>query len=117
MEQSDMSRSTQLSLSRYATEAALLFGHLIRARRMESTMTGAELAARIGISRQLLYRIERGDPKAPFGAVLETAAALGIPLFDEDRELVSQDRASKTMAFRRPPSSARLQKTSAAEDF
>ena len=44
----------------------------------------AVLAERAGISRGLLARIEKGDPKCELGAGFELAALLGIPLFQSD---------------------------------
>ncbi len=71
--------------SRYAKEALELLGHAIRANRIQSNVTAQELAERAGISRTLLHRIERGDPKCSIGAVFECAAIIGVPLFETHR--------------------------------
>lgn len=47
-------------------------------------MTVRELAERAGISRDMLYRIEKGDPRCEVGVVFEAAAIVGIPLFEPD---------------------------------
>ncbi len=84
-----MSKPAQRATSRYALEAARLLGQLIRVGRIERRITTAELAARAGISRALLYRIERGDPGCSVGAAFETAAIVGVPLFASDSHAVS----------------------------
>jgi DNA-binding XRE family transcriptional regulator len=48
-------------ISRYAADAAILLGQLIRKARIERRMTVAALAERAGTSRGLLQRIEAGD--------------------------------------------------------
>lgn len=72
--------------SRYAAEAAIYLGQLIRQSRIGRKETVAELAERAGVSRGLLQRIERGDAGCSIGAVFEVAALVGIRLFDLDRE-------------------------------
>ncbi len=84
-----MSKPTQRATSRYALEAARLLGQLIRIGRIERKITTADLAARAGISRALLYRIERGDLGCSVGATFETAAIVGVPLFAPDANAVS----------------------------
>ena len=42
------------------------------------------LAERAGISRDLLRRIEKGDPRCEIGVVFELAAILGVPLFEAE---------------------------------
>jgi DNA-binding XRE family transcriptional regulator len=76
-----MPKPSERSYSRIASEAILLLGHMIRAGRIERQMTTQNLAERAGISRALLYRIEKGDPACSVGAVFETAAIVGVQLF------------------------------------
>jgi transcriptional regulator with XRE-family HTH domain len=52
-------------------------------------MTAQELAERAGISRALLYRIERGDLRSSIGAVFEAAAVAGVPLFEPERDTLA----------------------------
>ena len=70
--------------SRYTLQALDLMGALLRAARIEKKMPAHGLAQRAGISRDMLYRIERGDPRCEIGAVFELAAILGVPLFEPD---------------------------------
>ena len=80
-----MKKSSAHVYSRYAKEAISLLGKSIREGRISRKITTADLASRAGISRDLLYRIERGDPACGIGAVFEVAAITGVPLFEEDR--------------------------------
>ena len=68
--------------SRYAQESIELLGQLIRIGRIERKMTVQEFAARVGISRGLLQRIEKGDPSCGIGSAFEAAAIAGVQLFD-----------------------------------
>jgi transcriptional regulator with XRE-family HTH domain len=65
-----------------------VFGSMIRAARLERKMPQAELAERLGVSRQTVSSIEKGDAKVAVGTVFEAAAVVGIPLLAEStREL------------------------------
>lgn len=68
--------------SRYSQEALHLLGAMLRAARIERRMGTQVLADRAGISRDMLYRIEKGDPRCEIGVVFELAAILGVPLFE-----------------------------------
>ncbi|VAW47253.1 transcriptional regulator, XRE family [hydrothermal vent metagenome] len=71
--------------SQYSINAVSLIGRQIRVERKYKKMTTIELAERAGISRGLLQRIEKGDPKCNIGAVFEVATIVGIKLFDADK--------------------------------
>jgi len=71
--------------SQYSKTAVSLLGRLIRVERKLNKMTTIELAERAGISRGLLQRIEKGDPKCNIGAVFEVATIVGIKLFNADK--------------------------------
>lgn len=70
--------------SRAGRQAITLLGRQIKLARKQRRMTAQELADRAGISRGLIQRIEKGDPGCQIGAVFETAAIVGVPLFDAD---------------------------------
>lgn len=72
------------SYSPMTREAARLLGTQITLARKERQMTLAELATRVGTTLPTLRKIERGDPSVTLGLAFEAAAALGIPLFDQD---------------------------------
>jgi HTH-type transcriptional regulator/antitoxin HipB len=55
-------------------------GAVIRERRKQLNLDQAELAKRIGVSRQWVIGIERGRARAELGLVLRTLDALGIRL-------------------------------------
>ncbi len=59
-------------------------GKLVRLGRTQRKLTVQDLADRAGISRGLLQRIEKGNPKCEMGAVFEVAALVGVKLFDAD---------------------------------
>lgn len=97
--------------SRYAIEAMIYLGRLIRQSRIGRKETVAQLAERAGVSRGLLQRIERGDPGCSIGAVFEVAALVGIRLFDLDRERLTANNQmlaqTLTLLPRAAPSSGK----------
>ena len=70
--------------SNYPLESVSLLASLIRASRIENKLSTTEVAERAGISRSLLQRIEKGDPKCNIGAFFEVATIVGVKLFDAD---------------------------------
>ena len=70
--------------SRYTREAASLLARQIRIGRKKRNWTERELAARAGISRATLQKIEKGDLRVAIGLVFEAAVLVGVPLFDEE---------------------------------
>lgn len=79
-----MPKSKARVYSRYTGQALTLLGGLLRAGRIERQMTSQALADRAGISRDMLYRIEKGDPRCEVGVVFELAAIVGVPLFEPE---------------------------------
>lgn len=53
-------------------------GEKIRQLRTARGMTQAELARRIGVSRQLVWQIENGQIETPVGRIAKIAAELGV---------------------------------------
>jgi transcriptional regulator with XRE-family HTH domain len=103
--------------SKYSMEALALLGQLIRAGRIERKITGEELAGRAGISRVLLWRIEKGDPSCAIGAVFEAAAIAGVPLFEPDKERLGSRRVIAGEMLRLLPKYARRPKRAIKDDF
>ena len=73
-------------------------------------MSEHDLAARVGIARSTLQRIEKGDPTVEIGLVLEAATLTGVDLFvPEAATLAPQiDRVDDKLALmpdsiRKPP--------------
>ena len=78
-----MKRETRV-YSRYTNEAIKLLAGRIKATRIECSITSQELSDRAGISRDLLYRIEKGDLSCSIGNIFEVASILGLQLFQSD---------------------------------
>ncbi len=75
---------TARAYSHATREAVQILGKLIRLERKERKMTEAELAARAGISRTTLQKIEQGDLKCEIGLVFEVATLIGVNLYGAD---------------------------------
>jgi transcriptional regulator with XRE-family HTH domain len=112
-----MAKQQHRAYSKYSMEALALLGQLIRAGRIERKITGEELARRAGISRVLLWRIEKGNPNCAIGAVFEAAAIAGVPLFEPDKERLGSQRAIAGEMLRLLPKYARRPKTAIKDDF
>lgn len=76
--------------------AAQLLGlHVQRARRARR-WSEADLAARAGISRSTLRKVEGGDPGVRLGLAFELAGLVGVALFhDDDVRTTADIRALK----------------------
>ncbi len=59
-------------------ERLTVWGRCINTQRMRQRITVADLAARMGISRTTLLRLEKGDPGAGAAAYLTALLALGL---------------------------------------
>jgi len=79
-----MPKSVTRTYSRYTREATKLLGQMIKLGRIERKLTAQDLADRAGISRGMLQRIEKGDPKCEIGVAFELAVLVGVKLFDAD---------------------------------
>jgi transcriptional regulator with XRE-family HTH domain len=90
---------------------------MIRAGRIDRRITGEEIASRMGISRGLIQRIEKGDPGCSIGAFFEAAAITGVPLFETDRERLSAHRAVTGEMLRLLPKMARKSRRTIKDDF
>ena len=65
-----------------------VFGDMIRIARLERKQSQQALAQRLGVSRQTIAAIEKGDSRVAVGCVFEAATIVGIPLLaDNPREL------------------------------
>jgi transcriptional regulator with XRE-family HTH domain len=61
-----------------------LLGAQIGVARRELGWTAAGLAERLGVSVDLVARIERGAPSTAVGTVFEAAVLCGVPLYGAD---------------------------------
>jgi transcriptional regulator with XRE-family HTH domain len=121
-----MTKPLNLAYSRYSLEAIALLGRMVRAGRIERRITGDEMASRMGISRALLQRIEKGDPGCGIGAVFEGAAITGVTLFETDRKRATVDMDRERMNAHRAafgemltllPKTARKPRRAIKDDF
>lgn len=109
--------TTKQTLSRYSREALTLLGQLIRANRIKKKLGVEELANRVGISRDMLYRIERGDPRCNIGAVFEAAMIVGVPLFTEEPGRLSSYVQEQTDILKLMPKAVRKAEVVVKDDF
>lgn len=79
-----MPASKKRSFARYTLAGVKLLGSLVQLERKSRGMTMQDLAARLGVDRGTLQRLEDGDPKVQVGLAFEACAILGIPLFEDD---------------------------------
>ena len=112
-----MSKPQNRAYSRYSLEALALLGQMIRAARIDRKITGEEMASRMGVSRALVQRIEKGDPGCAIGAVFEAAAITGVPLFEADGERLGAHRAVTGALLRLLPKTVRRPKRAIKDDF
>lgn len=112
-----MTKPDSRPYSRYSQDAARLLGRLIRRGRLEKGLTAAALAERAGISRGLVQRIERGDMGCAVGAVFETAAIVGVPLFEASPAELSARVAEAEYTLRLLPRAVRTSDKEVKDDF
>jgi transcriptional regulator with XRE-family HTH domain len=103
--------------SRYSLDAARLLGQLIRRARLERKITAAQLAERAGLSRGLVQRIEKGDPRCSIGAVFEAAAVVGVRLFDADTSAMSAAIRANAEVLTLLPRAVRAPRPEPKDDF
>lgn len=103
--------------SRYSQDAVLLLGQLIRRTRIERKLTAQELAERAGLSRGLVQRIEKGEPRCAIGAVFEAAAVVGVRLFDADQATLKSSIAANKAILTLLPKAVRTSRIEVKDDF
>ncbi len=103
--------------SQYNLDALELLGQLVREGRLSKSWTTTDLAARAGISRALLQRIERGEPGCSIGAVFEVAALCGVPLFDQDQRQLTTHLAVHREKMALLPKAVRAKVQRVKDDF
>jgi transcriptional regulator with XRE-family HTH domain len=112
-----MVKPVNRSYSQYSLDALALTGQLVREARLGKALTTTDLAARAGISRALLQRIERGDPGCSIGAVFEVAAICGVPLFEQDQRLLGTRLTLHREKMALLPKSVRARSRGVKDDF
>ena len=81
---------SQATLSIATVNVLRVFGEMIQVARRERRMSQQSLAERIGVSRQTVSAIEKGDSKVSVGAVFEAATVVGVPLLAESKKDLQQ---------------------------
>lgn len=105
------------TLSRYGREAVTLLGQLIRANRLARNMSVQVLADRVGVSRDMIRRIEQGDPRCTIGIVFEAASIVGVALFESDRDRLSAKVVEQGEKLSLLPKAVRQKTTVVKDDF
>ncbi|MFZ9812306.1 MAG: helix-turn-helix transcriptional regulator [Burkholderiaceae bacterium] len=103
--------------SQYSLNALELLGQHVREARVTKALTAADLAARAGISRALLARIERGDPGCSIGVVFEVATICGVPLFDQEQRQLTTHLAMHREKMALLPKTVRTRVKGVKDDF
>ena len=103
--------------SRYCREALAVLGQFIRINRIERRLSVEELATRVGVSRDLMHRIERGDPRCGIGLVFEAAVIVGVPLFESDRSRLSERKEAQSEKLSLLPKAIHKQRNAVKDDF
>lgn len=95
-----------------ATEfAAATLGAQVAAARRELGWTQAELAGRLGVSRQLLAKVEAGSVVTSLGTVLEAAIICGVPLFGVEPSELAETAERERLKAALLPTRVRARKT------
>lgn len=94
-----------------------LFSSLIRAARLERKMSQQALAERLGVSRQTISALEKGDAKVAIGTVFEAATIVGIPLLAESTQELERLSTSVGSLATLLPERARSEELELDDDF
>lgn len=86
---SDMSRPHTTALPS-STRALSALGERLRLARKRRKITTVLMAQRVGVSRDTLNRVEKGDPVVSLGTYLRVLRVLGL---DADLDLIAADDA------------------------
>ena len=112
-----MPKSITRTYSRYTQTAIDLLGQLIRVARKKHKLTAQEVADRAGISRGLLQRVEKGNPKCEIGVVFEVATIVGVNLFNADQSTLTKYLHRTEEQLELLPKSVRTKTKSVRDDF
>ena len=112
-----MVKPAHRSYSRYAREAAELFGLMIHRARIERDLKVADVAERAGISRGLVHRIEKGEMGSSIGAAFEVAAIVGLRLFEAEPTTLTRHLSVERDRLTLLPQSVRTGPTKVKDDF
>jgi transcriptional regulator with XRE-family HTH domain len=111
------SQSMPRTYSRYGREALVLLGQRIRIHRIQRKLNVQELAARVGVSRDMMQRIEHGDPRCGIGFVFEAATIVGVTLFEDNSGALAVRVAENDEKLRLLPKSIRKNRMVLKDEF
>ena len=103
--------------SRLAEEALRLLGKRIELARKGRRMSEHDLAARAGIARGTLRRLEKGDPTVAVGIVFEAAVLVGVDLFVPEATTLAPQIARTDDRLALMPGSIRKPRREVDDDF
>lgn len=112
-----MPATKKRSYARYTIAAVGLLGNLVQLERKSRRMSAQNLADRLGVSRDTVNRLEKGDPKVELGVAFEACALLSIPLFEEDLDAISHRAGEATSRLALLPKRARTRRVKVDNDF
>lgn len=112
-----MPKSIPRTYSANSRVAVALLGTLIREARLDRKLPAREVAERAGISRGLLQRIEKGNPKCEIGVVFEVATIVGVKLFNSDEQSLKARLRQTESRLALLPKSARSIPRVVRDDF
>lgn len=110
-------RSAYLPFTTYALRA---LGTQIAVARRELGWTAADLAQRLGVTAQVVSRIEHGAPSTSVGTVIEAAVLCGIPLFEthpDDVRAMATVTENERLRLALLPSRIRRRPVEVSSDF
>ena len=105
------------SLSSSTHNALKTLGAMIKAARLERSMSQAELSQRLGVSRSTVIAFEKGDPKVGVGKVFEAATIVGIPLLASDQRALNKLATTVASLTSILPERGRRKKVALDDDF
>ena len=94
-----------------------ILGNMIRVARIESKISQAELAERVGISRATVAAIEKGKPNVAIGTVFEAAMITGVPLMGSDEKQLPKISQTLSNLIEILPSKTHYKKIELDNDF
>ena len=106
-----------MSFLGYSQAAIELLAMQIRTQRFNRNRRAQDIAERIGISRDLLRKIERGNPNCSIGKYFDCASILGVQLFHPDPQVLKNYRDLKRETLLLLPDKTGYSRGKVKDDF
>lgn len=117
LKQNKVSYKKHMPLSLTSKTAVSTLGQLIKLGRQQQPFSQNDLAIRLGVSRQTVIEIEKGNPTVAIGTVFEAAVIVGVPLLSEVAEHLTQWQAALTGFQSVLPARTHTKKVDLKDDF